>query len=89
MYMFFEYVKVFLLLYVISIGGMFYVSTRLSGPVVLPGDIYFIRGSRKFYFPLGSSLILAIILFILFNNFIGFPDKTPDLNTIDTLPVRP
>jgi hypothetical protein len=69
--MFFEYVKAFLLIYVVAIGGMYYVSSRLSGPVVFPGDIYFRRGPRLIYVPLGSSFILTIILFILFLNFVA------------------
>lgn len=74
--MFFDYVKVFLLIYVIAIGGMYYVSSKASGPVVLPGDIYFRRGTKLVYVPLGGSLILAIVLFLLFKNFIGLPEST-------------
>jgi len=76
--MFFEYLKAFGLIYIISIGGMFYLSSKASGPIVLPGDIYFRRGTKMFYFPLGSSLLLAIVLFLLFKNFVG--KVTPIVN---------
>lgn len=37
-------------------------------PVLLPGDFLIIKASRKIYIPLGTSLILTIILYILLNS---------------------
>lgn len=64
--MIFEYIKAFFLIYVIAIAAMLVASSRLNGPVIFPGDIYFRRGGRTFYFPLGSSFVLALLLFLLF-----------------------
>lgn len=64
--MIFEYIRTFFLIYVIAIAAMLVASSRLSGPIVFPGDIYFRRGGRTFYFPLGSSFVLALVLFLLF-----------------------
>lgn len=69
--MFLQYIKAFFLIYIIAIGSMFYLSSKGSGPIVLPGDIYFRKGTKMIYFPLGSSFFLALILFILFIKFIA------------------
>ena len=31
----------------------------------LPGDIYFERGTFRFYFPLGTSILVSIVLTLL------------------------
>jgi len=31
----------------------------------LPGDIYIERGSWRFYFPLGTSLVVSVVLSLL------------------------
>lgn len=60
--------KILILLYILSLGAMYYLSTRAGGePPLLPGDIYKIRGPRKIYFPLGSALILTILLYLFFS----------------------
>ena len=57
--------KVFLIIWIISIAIMYFFASKPGTPLVLPGDIYTHRGVNKIYIPLGSSLFLAIILFII------------------------
>lgn len=62
--------KVFLIIWGISIAIMYFLASRPGNPLVLPGDIYTRKGVNKIYIPLGSSLYLAIILFILLKIFV-------------------
>jgi len=57
--------KLFFILWAIAVGIMYFVASRPGNPLVLPGDIYSIKGSNKIYIPFGSSFFLAIVLFIL------------------------
>jgi hypothetical protein len=62
--------KVFLIIWGISIAIMYFLASRPGNPLVLPGDIYTRKGVNKIYIPLGSSLYLAIVLFILLKIFV-------------------
>lgn len=62
--------KIFLLIWAISVGVMYFLSTRPGNPLVLPGDIYTRKGVNKIYIPLGSSLYLAIVIFVLLKIFV-------------------
>lgn len=65
--------KIFLILWAISAAVMYFISSKPGGnPMVLPGDIYTRKGVNKIYIPLGSSLYLAIILYILAKIFLKF-----------------
>ena len=64
--------KVFLILWLLSVAIMYFLSTRQGNPMVLPGDIYTRKGVNRIYIPIGSSLYLAIILFIILRIFIKF-----------------
>ena len=61
--------KIFLLIWFLSIAIMYFLASRPGNPLVLPGDIYTRKGMNKIYLPVGSSLYLAIILYILFKFF--------------------
>ena len=58
-------VKIFFILWGISIAGMYYMFTRSGGPLVLPGDIYIKKGDKTIYFPIGSSFFIAIVLYVV------------------------
>ncbi len=65
--------KIFLIFWAISAAIMYFVSSKPgANPMVLPGDIYTRKGVNKIYIPLGSSLYLAIILYILSKMFFKF-----------------
>ncbi len=57
----------------IVLGGVFLLLGNLSGKVPwigrLPGDIYIERENWRFYFPLGTSILLSIILTLIFSLF--------------------
>ncbi|HJV05332.1 MAG TPA: DUF2905 domain-containing protein [Actinomycetota bacterium] len=36
----------------------------------LPGDISFQRGNTRFYFPLGTSILISVVLTLLLNLFL-------------------
>lgn len=62
--------KIFLIIWIISIAVMYFLASKPGNPLVLPGDIYTRKGMNRIYIPLGSSLYLAIILFILLKIFV-------------------
>jgi len=62
--------QVFIVIWIISIAAMYLLSSKQGNPLVLPGDIYTRKGLNKIYIPLGSSIYLAIILFIILKIFI-------------------
>ncbi len=64
--------QVFLIIWIISIAAMYFLSSKQGNPLVLPGDIYTRKGLNKIYIPLGSSIYLAIILFIILKLFVKF-----------------
>ena len=50
----------------IIIGGLLYIFSKI-GVGRLPGDIFILKGSFKFYFPLATSIIISIILTLILN----------------------
>ena len=62
--------KIFLIIWVICVAIMYFLSSRPGNPLIFPGDIYTIKGMNKIYIPLGSSLYLAIIIFVLLKIFV-------------------
>lgn len=63
--------KIFLVIWLISIAVMYFLASKPGNPLVLPGDIYTRKGLNKIYIPLGSSLYLAIVIFILLKIFVN------------------
>jgi len=57
----------------VLLGLVLLVAGHFSGKVPwlgrLPGDIYIERGSRTFYFPLATCLIVSVVLTLLFSLF--------------------
>ncbi len=56
-------------LILLIIGGAFYLLGKIVGLGHLPGDIFIKRPRFTFYFPLGASIIISIVLTILLNLF--------------------
>jgi hypothetical protein len=58
---------------VIVLGGILWLVGHFTGKVPwlgrLPGDIYIERGSWRFYFPLGTSIAVSIVLSLLLGLF--------------------
>lgn len=61
-------IKIFLLLWVVSIG-LVYALMRRGVPFLLPGDYLIIKASRRIYIPMGTSLIVTVVLFVLLRFF--------------------
>lgn len=63
--------KVLLLVGVVALvaGGLFLLFGRM-GLGSMPGDMRFGKGNVRVYFPLGTSIVLSIILTILLNLFL-------------------
>lgn len=63
--------KVLILVGVISLvaGGLFVLLGK-TGITSLPGDLKFSKGNFRFYFPIGTSIVLSIILTVLLNLFL-------------------
>jgi hypothetical protein len=55
----------------VILGGVLLAAGHMSGKVPwrLPGDVFIQRGNWSFYFPLGTSILLSIVLSILFALF--------------------
>ena len=66
---FLETIKTFGILWFLSIGAMYYISWRTGDKAILPGDIYWKKAGREYYFPLGSSIALAIVIFVILSRF--------------------
>ena len=56
--------RVFILLYFIAFVGMYMLAGKNKMPITMPGDVYFIRGPRTFYIPIGSALIISLIVIL-------------------------
>ncbi len=56
-------------LVMVLLGGILLLVSTFAGKVPwlgrLPGDIYIERGSWRFYFPLGTSILLSVVLSLL------------------------
>ena len=54
----------------VILGAVLLLAGNVSGKVPwlgrLPGDIYVERDNWKFYFPLGTSILISIVLSLLF-----------------------
>lgn len=50
-------------------GGLFLLLGKI-GLGSLPGDLKFSRGNARFYIPIGTSIVLSIILTVLLNLFL-------------------
>jgi hypothetical protein len=48
------------------VGGVFLLLGRLGLPR-LPGDIAIERGNTRFYFPLGTSILVSVVLTLVLN----------------------
>lgn len=51
------------------VGGLLMLLSR-SGISSLPGDMSFGRGNWRVYFPLGTSILISIVLTVLLNLFL-------------------
>jgi len=49
----------------VVIGALFFLGGKIPGLGRLPGDIIIRRGKFTFYFPLGTSLLLSILISLL------------------------
>ena len=56
-------------LVMVVLGGILLLAGNAAGKVPwlgrLPGDIYIERANWRFYFPLGSSILLSVVLSLL------------------------
>ncbi len=52
-------------LFIIVVGGILLLGDKLSFLGKLPGDIIIRRKNFTFYFPLGTSILLSIILSLI------------------------
>ncbi len=51
------------------VGGIFLLLGK-AGVGSMPGDLRFGKGNVRFYFPLGTSIVISIILTLLLNLFL-------------------
>ncbi len=58
-------IRVFFLVFFVCVAFMYFVYfKRGKDPLLFPGDIYRIRNERAYYFPLGSALVLTVLLYL-------------------------
>ena len=53
----------------LAVGALLAFGPRAPGIGRLPGDFVFRRGSFTFYFPLGTSILLSLLLTLLLSLF--------------------
>ena len=51
------------------VGGLMSLAGKIPWLGHLPGDIHFKRGNFQFYFPLGTSIVLSILLSLILSLF--------------------
>ena len=51
------------------VGGIFFLLGK-AGVGSMPGDMRFGKGNVRVYFPLGTSIVISIILTVLLNLFL-------------------
>ncbi len=61
-------IKLFFILYFISIAFIYALQRQRGIPVIVPGDIFVQKEGKKIYIPLGLSFILTLVLFLILNN---------------------
>jgi hypothetical protein len=58
------------------IGGLVFLAAKFGIPFGrLPGDIHIQRDGFSFYFPLGSSILISIVLTVIINVILRFLKK--------------
>ena len=57
---------VFAGIFLLFLGGLLLVASRVPGLGRLPGDILIKRGPMTFYFPLATSLLVSFLLSLVF-----------------------
>lgn len=65
-------VRVFVLLYILSVAFMYYLSYKYRLPITIPGDFFIKKAPRTIYIPVASSLLLTILLFVVFKALFKF-----------------
>lgn len=65
-------IKMFFFLIIISFAFFYYYNSKGGIPFLIPGDIYINKAGSRIYIPLGSSVILALLLFIILKIFVKF-----------------
>ncbi len=68
----FDQIKAFFIIYFISVAFIYGLQSRSVEPIIVPGDIYVKKGLKGIYIPLGSSLLLTIVLFLIFKKLASF-----------------
>ena len=63
-------VLILLGLFLILIGGLVYLAPRLPFLQKIPGNLSWQKGSVRVYFPLGTCILVSILLTLLFH-FLG------------------
>ncbi len=58
--------------FLIVVGILFLILEKFLHPGRLPGDIVYEKDNFKFYFPLGTSILIALILTALLNLILIF-----------------
>jgi hypothetical protein len=53
----------------VIVGAVFLLAHKIPWLGHLPGDISYKRGNFRFYFPLGTSILISIILTLIFYLF--------------------
>ena len=64
-----QYIGKFLIILgmiIITVGGLFLLSGKISWLGKLPGDIIVQKKNFTFYFPLATSIILSILVTVIF-----------------------
>ena len=51
------------------LGGLLSLAGKIPWLSHLPGDIHFKRGNFQFYFPLGTSIVLSLLLSLILSLF--------------------
>jgi hypothetical protein len=54
-------------IFLLIMGGIMWLFSRVGGGFHLPGDIHYQRGNFTLYFPIATCIIISIILTMVLN----------------------
>ena len=60
--------RLFLLCFIIAVAFIYGLRIKGKSQLLIPGDIYIEKQGIHIYIPVSSALLIAIILFIIFNS---------------------
>jgi len=63
-----ENIKLFAILFFISMAFIFALQKKGGNPIIIPGDIYIRKNQKYIYIPISSTFLLTLIIYIILSS---------------------